>query len=277
MGVRSGAVMVAKKAVKAALLPPASFGREREPGLFVLIYHRVGAGMGREMDLPLATFRRQMEFLRERAEVVALSDGVARISAGSPPGDLVAITFDDGYRDVFTRAWPVLRDLGLPATLFLATAFLEGEAPAPIRTGAADAGEPALPLEWEHVTEMTASGLVEAGAHSHTHRDFDRLSPDEAREECERSDAILEGKLERTVESFAYPRAMIGNEDVVRARYGHAVAGLGGKNVPRSFDRYAISRTPVRASDGMFFFRRRLAGIRPLEDRLYERLRRGRT
>jgi peptidoglycan/xylan/chitin deacetylase (PgdA/CDA1 family) len=277
MGVRSGAVMVAKKAVKAALLPPASIGREREPGLFVLIYHRVGAGMGREMDLPLATFRRQMKFLREGAEVVALSEGVARLSAGSPPGDLVAITFDDGYRDVFTRAWPVLRDLGLPATLFLATAFLEGKAPAPIRTGAADAGEPALPLEWEHVNEMTASGLVEVGAHSHTHRDFDQLTPEEARKECERSDAILGERVEREVESFAYPRAVVGNEDIVRARYGHAVAGLGGKNVARSFDRHAITRTPVRASDGMFFFRRRLAGLRPLEDRLYERLRGGRT
>jgi peptidoglycan/xylan/chitin deacetylase (PgdA/CDA1 family) len=265
--------MVAKKAVKAALLPPASIGREREPGLFILIYHRVGAGMGREMDVPESLFRRQMEFLRDRAEVVSLSEGVGRLSSGPPAADFVAITFDDGYRDVSTRAWPILRDLALPATLFLATAFLEGEAPAPIRPGAGDAGEPPEPLAWEQVAEMAASGLVEVGSHSHTHREFDRLTPEEAREECERSGAIVEDRVGRAAVGFAYPRAVAGNRDVVRSRYPWAVAGGGGKNVARSLDPFALSRTPVRASDGMFFFRRRLAGIRPLEDRLYERLR----
>src|SRR5262249_34201252 len=49
---RATAVSWAKKGVKLALLAPAAWGRVREPGLFVLIYHRVGAGQGREMDLP---------------------------------------------------------------------------------------------------------------------------------------------------------------------------------------------------------------------------------
>ena len=77
-------------------------------------------------------------------------------------------------------------------------------------------------------------------------------------------------------EVFAYPRAVIGNADVVSERYRWAVGGDGTKNLPGRFDPHRLSRTPVRASDGFFFFRKRMDGIAPLEDRLYDRLRRGR-
>ena len=157
MSARSFAVAWAKKGVKLSLLAPAVAMRERRPGLFVLIYHRVGAGQGREMDLPVEMFRAQMGYLRERFDVVGLAEGVARAAAASIPRDLVTVTFDDGYREVFTVAWPVLRDLGLPATVFLPTGFMEGELPAPIRPGAADRGAPPEPLTWDQVGQMAAS------------------------------------------------------------------------------------------------------------------------
>jgi peptidoglycan/xylan/chitin deacetylase (PgdA/CDA1 family) len=271
---RFAAVSVAKKAVKLALLGPATALRTAERGLFVLIYHRVGAGMGQEMDLPLATFRRQMEWLSANATVVGLRDGLERLSGGRLERDLVAVTFDDGYRDVFLRAWPVLRGLQVPATLFLATGFLQGESPAPIRAGAVARGHAVEPLTWDQVGEMAATGLVEVGSHTHTHRDLNRLSPAEAEEECERSNAVLKERAGIEPDTFAYPRAVIGNEEVVARRYRWAVAADGTKNVPGAVQPHRLSRTPVRASDGLFFFRRRLAGIAPLEDRLYDRLRR---
>jgi peptidoglycan/xylan/chitin deacetylase (PgdA/CDA1 family) len=276
VSVRFAAVSVAKKAVKLALLAPATVQRTKDPGLFVLIYHRVGAGQGQEMDEPVALFRRQMEWLSANAEVVPLAEGLDRLEAGPFERDRVAITFDDGYRDVFTRAWPILRDLALPATLFLATGFLEGESAAPISPGADAQGEAALPLTWDHVGEMAATGLVQVGSHTHTHRDLDRLSADEADEECARSNAVLSAKAGVEPDTFAYPRAVVGNEDVVARRYRWAVAADGTKNVPGRYDAHRLSRTPVRASDGFYFFRKRLEGIAPLEDRLYDRLRRAR-
>jgi peptidoglycan/xylan/chitin deacetylase (PgdA/CDA1 family) len=269
---RFAAATVAKKAVKLALLGPAIARRTAEPGLVVLIYHRVGAGMGREMDVPLAMFRRQMEWLSADASVVGLREGLERLDEG-PSGDLVAITFDDGYRDVYRRAWPVLRDLQLPVTLFLATAFLEGERQAPIRAGAAGPGHEVEPLRWDEVGEMTGTGLVEVGSHGHTHREFDRLSPAEVEEECERSNSVLRERAGVKAEAFAYPRGVVGNEEVVARRYRWGLAAGGAKIVPGA-PAHRLSRTPVRASDGVFFFRRRLAGIAPLEDRLYDRLRR---
>lgn len=267
----------AKKAVKLGLLGPASLGRDRRPGLIVLVYHRVGSGMQQEMNVPLATFRRQMQHLRAGARVVPLGEGLEALSGGGVARDAVSITFDDGYRDVYTAAWPVLRELGLPATLFLATGFLEGECGAPVSPGAAARGLPPHPLSWAQVDEMTGSGLVDVGAHSHTHREFDRLTAEEAAEECERADAVIEGRVGRRPEAFAYPRAVVGNEEVVAARYRWALGVDGGKNVAGSLVPHRVDRVPVRGSDGLFFFQRRLAGIRPLEDRFYGALRRARA
>jgi peptidoglycan/xylan/chitin deacetylase (PgdA/CDA1 family) len=273
VNVRFAAVVAAKKAVKLALLAPATVARTTEPGLYVLIYHRIGAGQGQEMDLPAAMFRRQMEWLSANAEVVPLADGLERLAAGPFERDRVAITFDDGYGEVFTRAWPVLRDLALPATVFLATGFLEGESPAPIRAGAGDRGEAARALRWDQVGEMASTGLLTVGSHTHTHRELDRLSAAEAEEECDRSNALLVERAGVRPDTFAYPRAVVGNERVVADRYRWAVAGDGTKNLPQTVQPHRLSRTPVRASDGFFFFRRRLAGIAPYEDRLYDRLR----
>jgi peptidoglycan/xylan/chitin deacetylase (PgdA/CDA1 family) len=231
--------------------------------------------MGQEMDVTLAVFRAQMRFLAEHREVVTLQEGVLRASSPLRPlrRDLVAITFDDGYREVYTRAWPVVREFGLPATLFLATGFVEGTEPPPLRPGAGERGDVPRPVTWAQVDEMRDSGLVAVGSHSRTHRNFDRLTHDEALEECASSRELLERRLGGPVATFAYPRGAVAHEDVVGMHYRIGVGADGAKNLPSSLAPLRLSRVAVRASDGMFFFRTRLAGIAPLEDRLYDRLR----
>ena len=95
--------------------------------VMVLGYHQVVADIARAeremlfgMAISTHTFRRQMEFVRERYAVLSL-DEVAAVLRGSASVNrpAVAITFDDGYRSVYEQAWPVLRELGLPATVFL--------------------------------------------------------------------------------------------------------------------------------------------------------------
>jgi peptidoglycan/xylan/chitin deacetylase (PgdA/CDA1 family) len=267
------AINWAKKAVKLALLGPAMIGRDDGPGLFVLIYHRVGAGQGREMDMPVRRFARQMRELTGRGALVGLREGLDRLSAGDLQEDLVAVTFDDGYHEVYEHAWPILRDLRVPATVFLPTAFTEGSGPPPIRSGAANRGAPARPLSWEEVGEMASTGLLTVGSHSVTHTDFDRLSRAQADEEAGASRALLESRTGTTVDLFAYPRAVVAHDDVVASHYRYAVAADGAKNRSGRTDPRRVMRTPVRDSDGMFFFRRRLEGMRPLEDRLYANLR----
>jgi glycosyltransferase involved in cell wall biosynthesis len=70
--------------------------------------------------LPPAAFERHMRFLADHYDVVPMARIVACLEAGEPfPPRAVAITFDDGYRDNYTIAYPILRRLGLPATLYV--------------------------------------------------------------------------------------------------------------------------------------------------------------
>ncbi len=102
--------------------------RRRSRNVQILTYHRVA----REPDpflppMPLTTFERQMECLAERFHVMALGDAVDAISRASVPDNAVVITFDDGYRDNFDLAFPILSALSLPATVFLTTGVIGTE------------------------------------------------------------------------------------------------------------------------------------------------------
>ncbi|HEX5467207.1 MAG TPA: polysaccharide deacetylase family protein [Candidatus Limnocylindrales bacterium] len=119
---RSAAARPAVRALGAVTRP--------RPGRFaVLTYHRV-AWPAEAPDLhpglisatPTA-FASQMRWLAEHRPVVALADLLAAAEGGPLPAGAVLITFDDGYRDLAQHAWPILRSLGLPATLFVPTGF----------------------------------------------------------------------------------------------------------------------------------------------------------
>ncbi len=97
-------------------------------GLVILNYHRIGDPGTSDLDQNLwsateADFRAQMAHLKQEFDVI----GVDRLgeSLQRSRGRSVMITFDDGYRDNYTHAFPVLKDLGLPATFFVTTGFLD--------------------------------------------------------------------------------------------------------------------------------------------------------
>lgn len=94
----------------------------------VLAYHGViGAPLPFQdwCFIDIASFRRQMAYLRDHFHVASLSEAVAMIKSGEVPGPTVVITFDDGFRNNYTRAFPVLQEFGLPATVYLATAYVD--------------------------------------------------------------------------------------------------------------------------------------------------------
>jgi peptidoglycan/xylan/chitin deacetylase (PgdA/CDA1 family) len=92
----------------------------------ILRYHRVNELEGQLFDtVSPATFAEQMELLRRYFTVLSLSDLVERAASDAVPPGAVAITFDDGYQDNYEYAFPILRRLGLPATIFLTTGPME--------------------------------------------------------------------------------------------------------------------------------------------------------
>jgi len=96
--------------------------RNRQRTLQILSYHRVSDDRDPFLPpLPIRTFRAQMEYLASDFNVVSLEEAVERLGAGDLPANALAITFDDGYRDNYLHAFPVLRRCSLPATFFLTT------------------------------------------------------------------------------------------------------------------------------------------------------------
>lgn len=111
--------------------------RGRSP-VVVLAYHRVVPCESFEtypLDVNLISatpreFEWQMSYLRNRMNPVSLSQVVASLDGGEPlPERAVAVTFDDGFRDTFEHAFPVLRRLGVPATVFLTTDYVDSDEP----------------------------------------------------------------------------------------------------------------------------------------------------
>ncbi|WP_156686559.1 polysaccharide deacetylase family protein [Mycobacterium sp. Marseille-P9652] len=103
---------------------PALTRRRHRDRLAIVMFHGV---TDRPLSPPCrhvtatALYRRQMRYLREHFNVLPLEDALGRLAAGTLPPRAVAITFDDGTRNLATHALPVLRELKLPAALFLAT------------------------------------------------------------------------------------------------------------------------------------------------------------
>jgi peptidoglycan/xylan/chitin deacetylase (PgdA/CDA1 family) len=104
-----------------------SVGPQRRDPFLVLIYHRVNRDTGLfaiERSTP-ETFRGHMTHIARHFHVMPLAEIVRRLASDEvlPPRS-IAITFDDGYEDNYTDAYPILRELGLPATVFLTTGVI---------------------------------------------------------------------------------------------------------------------------------------------------------
>ncbi len=87
----------------------------------VFAYHRVMEPSGLFFGIRPSEFEAQCRFLAHHYRVLPFEDLVARAQAGEPVADAIAITFDDGYRDNYDVALPILEKYGLPATIFVVT------------------------------------------------------------------------------------------------------------------------------------------------------------
>jgi peptidoglycan/xylan/chitin deacetylase (PgdA/CDA1 family) len=246
--------------------------RGPQPGLVVLIYHRVGRRTSVEVDLPLELFEAQVRFLAEECRVVTLDEGLRLVASESPQGPkpLVAVTFDDGTADFPDLAVPVLERFGVPVTLYAASHFIETGEEFP------DAGTPA---SWAALRDACSTGVVHVGSHTHHHALLDRLPAGEVADELDRSIELIGERLGATPEHFAYPKAVLGSSEAqaeVRARFRSAALAGTRANRFANTDPYRLARSPVQVSDGMQWFTRKVHGGMAFEDSLRRRLNRHR-
>ena len=106
-------------------------------GVTILAYHRVldiedADAFPFDIELvsaSVAAFTFQMEFLRTHYQPTTFAALLERIDAGESPRGAAVVTFDDGFSDNYEQAFPVLRRLGMPATIFLSTGYLDSQQP----------------------------------------------------------------------------------------------------------------------------------------------------
>jgi peptidoglycan/xylan/chitin deacetylase (PgdA/CDA1 family) len=184
----------------------------------ILMYHYVRTvadkkdTVGINLSVTPANFAAQMKYLADNGYTTLTMREVHAILAGSMPlpPKPIALTFDDGYRDFYTAAWPVLKQYNFKATNYVVTTAIGLE---PYMT-------------WAMLQELDASGQVEIGAHTRNHLDLRALGKDKRWDEIVGSKAILEEGLGHPVTTFCYPAGFYNAEalaDVKRAGFLTAV------------------------------------------------------
>lgn len=194
----------------------------------ILMYHRVTpniAGVPRPTwNVTPDRFRRQLEGVLSRGyKPWPLRRVLECRETGEPiPAGVFVVTFDDGYDCVYEEAWPILKELSVPATIFVVTSCLDVDGPfvSDNWTAAGSTAVPAsawLPLSTAHCAEMIDHGLVEIGSHTHRHVDL-RGQPEAFRDDLRQSLEVLRDSLGLEQPTFAFPFGAYDSELVAVAR-----------------------------------------------------------
>ena len=169
----------------------------------IILYHRVNDFSRDPLTAGTEEFAAQVSLIARWYKPIATRDLVDGLRAGeSIPGTSVAIHFDDCYRDVFTRALPVLRELNIPATAFVNSAFVGTD-----RSFAHDVKKSPFRFDNFTVEDLRAllEGGFEIGAHTANHVDLGTCPIEEAQREIEECVDDLKRMTGREITLFSYP------------------------------------------------------------------------
>ena len=201
----------------------------------------------------------QMQWLRQHGyRTIGLSEMQAAFEKGLDLSKRVVLTFDDGYRDFYCDAYPVLRRFGFTATVFLATDRIRDTS---IRLEGADY------LPWSEVRELNTQGIT-FGSHSVTHADLRSLGPEQIEYELGYSKETIEQQLGAPVESFSYPFTLPEEDgDFIRyladslenMGYTSGVSSTIGRAMPKD-PQFFLPRLSVNSWDDADLLRAKLEG-----------------
>lgn len=159
----------------------------------VLMYHYVREmpgdddPLGQTLSVTPEEFDNQMAYLQEQGfESITLDD----FYGGQVPDNPIIITFDDGYKDAYEKAYPILQKYGMKGTFYIVVNFVDED----------------LYLTWDQIKEMQAGGMA-FGSHTMNHANMASKTMTDTRKMYEliQSKKILEQELGTTVNNFCYP------------------------------------------------------------------------
>lgn len=201
----------------------------------IFMYHHIDDKPG-WLYVDKSTFASQMDYLVGKGYTsMTLPEVVADLASGQLPAKPVVLTFDDGYRDFYSQAYPILREKNLKATVFLITQLMEGSEY----------------LTWEQARELAGNPLITIGDHTLSHRSLTSLKEEDIKSEVISSKDILQSQLHLSVNVFSYPYGS-SNQTVTKylqeAGFVAAVTSVTGYScakLPYGLRRTRIGRTPL--------------------------------
>jgi peptidoglycan/xylan/chitin deacetylase (PgdA/CDA1 family) len=208
-----------------------------DPEVSILVYHRFGLSVKDAMTVRTATFRWQLDYLKQHGyTIIPLRALVSYLSGRTPapPRRSVVITADDGHISVFTEMLPVVREHEVPVTLFVYPSAISNASYA---------------MTWEQLDALHRTGLFDIGSHTYWHPNFKtekgRLSPAAYRAfatmQLVKSRAVLKDKLQVEADVIAWPFGIYDEELIALAREAGYLAGV-------TLDRRVVSRRePIMA------------------------------
>jgi peptidoglycan/xylan/chitin deacetylase (PgdA/CDA1 family) len=217
----------------------------RTTSILVLGYHAVSETWPSDLAVTSTQLRRQLEWLLRRGYTGAtFSDTVA----ARPRNRTVVVTFDDAYRSVLERAYPILTSLGLPGTVFAVTDFADDGRHLHWARSTDWRGGPyeneLRGMTWDELKELADQGW-EIGSHTRTHPRLTRLSDEALAHELRESREACERALGRPCPSLAYPYGDFDSrvvEKAAEAGYNAAVIESLGPPDPLTWPRVGIYR-----------------------------------
>ena len=223
----------------------------------ILTYHRIrDDGKDSHISVSTKNFENQMVYLKECVNIISLNTLIDNIGKEADIlMDNVAITFDDGYKDNFLNAYPILRKHRLPATIFLVSKLV---------------GKSEEILNVDDIKLMKSDG-IDFGSHTRTHKTLTEIDINTATEEIHNSKTELKRLLNEKIDIFAYPRGKRAhfNEDikaqVKRSGYKAAFTTENGE-IDNKADLFELKRIGIRNCP-FFVFKTRVSGI--FESRLF--------
>jgi peptidoglycan/xylan/chitin deacetylase (PgdA/CDA1 family) len=230
--------------------------RNRWRGVRILGYHRL-AEPTEVLSVSPAAFRRQMEMALESGVKPVGLDRALELLGTEIDDRYLCVTFDDGYLDNVEHGEPVLRELGIPATIFLPTGVIDR------RVGYFWYEQPPAALSWEQVARLAREGVIGFQSHTDSHPWLPELADDEVRRELSDSKALIEQHTGSVVSSIAFPGGLYGPREQRLLRETGYLAGVTtdhGVNT-RTQDRTALKRTLIYSGDAPSDFAAKLSGL----------------
>ncbi len=228
----------------------------------ILVYHHINNDPLNPFSVSPNDFEAQIRFLAQEFNIISLSDLAAYLHSGRElPPDSVVITLDDGFRDNYVNAYPILKKCEAPATIFLTVDRIVEE-----NSGAQDLDDDRTPLylSWAEVKEMSGD-RISFGSHTLTHNSLTSLTLEQARHEIQVSKKLVEERIGEPIHCFSYPFGTRRDFDedirniVAESGYVCACTSLHGTNVQKT-DAYLLKRTKIEVDDGMYVFKKAMRG-----------------